>query len=102
MYDSSGLTSTRRASQSRSRTNTGAPRGSGLGGSSALAVAIVRALSEFAGAPVEGEELIALVRDLETRLLGIPAGIQDYYPPVYGGLGALHLEPGRAARRVLR
>jgi hypothetical protein len=65
-------------------------------------VALVRALSEFAGAPVEGDELIALVRDLETRLLGIPAGIQDYYPAVYGGLGSLHLEPGRAARHPRR
>lgn len=83
-------------------TRSEAPRGSGLGGSSALAVALVRALSEFAGAPVEGEELILLVRDLETRLLGIPAGIQDYYPAVYGGLGTLHLEPGRTARHPVR
>jgi hypothetical protein len=51
---------------------------------------------------VDGEELITLVRDLETRLLGIPAGIQDYYPPVYGGLGTLHLEPGRTARHPMR
>ncbi|MGK2857731.1 MAG: GHMP family kinase ATP-binding protein [Thermoanaerobaculia bacterium] len=83
-------------------TRTEAPRGSGLGGSSALAVAVVRALSEFAGEPIEGENLIALVRDLETRLLGIPAGIQDYYPAVYGGLGAIHLEPGRATRHPMR
>jgi len=75
-------------------TRTDAPRGSGLGGSSALAITLVRALSELAGKPVEGEQLINLVRDLETRLLGVPAGIQDYYPPVFGGLAALHLEPG--------
>jgi D-glycero-alpha-D-manno-heptose-7-phosphate kinase len=75
-------------------TRTDAPRGSGLGGSSALAITLVRALSEIAGAPIEGEQLINLVRDLETRLLGVPAGIQDYYPPVFGGLAALHLEPG--------
>src|SRR3954453_16278012 len=63
-------------------TRTDAPRGSGLGGSSALAITLVRALSEIAGHPVDGESLINLVRDLETRLLGIPAGIPDYYPPV--------------------
>src|SRR5687768_3955097 len=56
-------------------TRTDAPRGSGLGGSSALTITLVRALSELAGRPVEGEELITLVRDLETRLLGVPAGI---------------------------
>jgi D-glycero-alpha-D-manno-heptose-7-phosphate kinase len=82
-------------------TRTDAPRGSGLGGSSALAIALVRAMSELAEAPVEGDELIALVRDLETRLLGLPAGVQDYYPPVYGGLAALHLLPGRIMRHPI-
>src|SRR5471032_3177687 len=82
-------------------TRTDAPRGSGLGGSSALSITLVRALSEIAGAPVEGEELITLVRDLETRLLGIPAGIQDYYPPVFGGLGSLRLEPGAPKRHAI-
>jgi D-glycero-alpha-D-manno-heptose-7-phosphate kinase len=83
-------------------TRTDAPRGSGLGGSSALAITLVRALSEIAGNPVEGEDLIFLVRDLETRLLGVPAGIQDYYPPVFGGLGSLHLNPGKPARQALQ
>jgi D-glycero-alpha-D-manno-heptose-7-phosphate kinase len=82
-------------------TRTDAPRGSGLGGSSALTITLVRALSEIAGKPVDGDDLIFLVRDLETRLLGVPAGIQDYYPPVYGGLAALHLEPGVPVRRPI-
>lgn len=83
-------------------TRTDAPRGSGLGGSSALAITLVRGLSEIAEQPVDGEDLIQLVRDLETRLLGIPAGIQDYYPAVYGGLGSLHLNPGKPARHPLQ
>ncbi|MCU1350600.1 MAG: putative kinase, galactokinase and mevalonate kinase like protein [Acidobacteria bacterium] len=82
-------------------TRTDAPRGSGLGGSSALTITLVRALSEIAGRPVEGEELIFTVRDLETRLLGVPAGIQDYYPPVFGGLASLHLGPGTPERKEL-
>ncbi len=86
----------------RITTRTDAPRGSGLGGSSSLAITLVRALSEIAGQPIEGEDLIFLVRDLETRLLGVPAGIQDYYPPVYGGLGSLHLNPGKPARHPLQ
>ncbi|MGA7615199.1 MAG: hypothetical protein WBX15_08455 [Thermoanaerobaculia bacterium] len=77
------------------------PRGSGLGGSSALAIALSRALSELSGDPVEGEELIALVRDLETRLLRCPAGVQDYYPAVFGGIAALHLDPGRVIRHPI-
>jgi D-glycero-alpha-D-manno-heptose-7-phosphate kinase len=86
----------------RITTRTDAPRGSGLGGSSALTVTLVRALSELAGNPIEGDALINLVRDLETRLLGVPAGIQDYYPPVYGGLASLHLVPGAPRRMPLR
>lgn len=86
----------------RITTRTDAPRGSGLGGSSALSITLVRALSEIAGNPVEGENLITLVRDLETRLLGVPAGIQDYYPPVFGGLASLHLNPGKPSRHPLQ
>lgn len=86
----------------RITTRTDAPRGSGLGGSSALSITLVRALSEVAGSPVEGVELINLVRDLETRLLAVPAGTQDYYPPVFGGLGALHLEAGAPVRHALK
>jgi D-glycero-alpha-D-manno-heptose-7-phosphate kinase len=85
----------------RITTRTDAPRGSGLGGSSALTITLVRALSEIAGAPVEGDDLIALVRDLETRLIQVPAGIQDYYPPVYGGLMAIHLNPGLVVRHQI-
>ena len=48
----------------RITTRTDAPRGSGLGGSSALTITLVRALSELAGNPIDGEDLIALVRDL--------------------------------------
>jgi D-glycero-alpha-D-manno-heptose-7-phosphate kinase len=82
----------------RITTRTDAPRGSGLGGSSALTVTLVHAISELLGNPVRGDELIDLVCDLETRLINVPAGIQDYFPPVYGGLAALHLNPGRVAR----
>ena len=85
----------------RITTRTDAPRGSGLGGSSALSVTLVRAFCELAGLPEEGDDLVGLVRDLETRLLGVPAGIQDYYPPVYGGLAALRLEPGAVRREEI-
>src|SRR5947209_5829269 len=85
----------------RITTRTDAPRGSGLGGSSALTITLVRALSEIAGEPVQGDDLIALVRDLETRLIRVPAGIQDYYPPVYGGLMAIHLNPGAVVRHQI-
>jgi len=82
-------------------TRTDAPRGSGLGGSSALTITLVRALAELTSEPIEGVQLVELVRDLETRLLGVPAGIQDYYPAVFGGLAALHLNPGTIIRHPI-
>jgi D-glycero-alpha-D-manno-heptose-7-phosphate kinase len=76
------------------------PAGSGLGGSSALAVAIAAAASRAAGRPLEGEALVALVRDAEAQTIGVPTGVQDYWAAVHGGVVRLALEPGepRAAR----
>ena len=76
----------------------GVPFGSGLGGSSALAVAVAGALCRFTGAPLEGVEL---VRDVETRVLGKPAGVQDYYPAFGGALHCLWFETGRTVAERL-
>ncbi len=77
------------------------PAGAGLGGSSALAVAICAALAKFTGALVSPHEWIAFSRDIEARVLGVPTGEQDHYPAVYGGVGAVHLDPGRTWREPL-
>jgi len=34
-------------------------------------------------------------------VLGVPTGEQDHYPAVYGGVGAVHLDPGRTWREPL-
>jgi D-glycero-alpha-D-manno-heptose-7-phosphate kinase len=73
----------------------GVPFGSGLGGSSALAVAVAAALSRMAGASLDGAGGVEFVRDVETRVLGKPAGVQDYYPAFGGGLHCLWFETGR-------
>jgi D-glycero-alpha-D-manno-heptose-7-phosphate kinase len=67
-----------------------APPHSGLGGSSALAVALASALAKLRGRPFE----LRVVQDLETMLLKTPTGYQDYYPPLKGGLNALTAVPG--------
>ncbi|HYB52593.1 MAG TPA: hypothetical protein VEG84_01895 [Thermoanaerobaculia bacterium] len=72
------------------------PYGSGLGGSSALVVAVTGGLEPFAGQPFEGSDRIAFVRDVETRVLGKPAGVQDYYPPFEGGLHRIWFDVGAA------
>jgi D-glycero-alpha-D-manno-heptose-7-phosphate kinase len=71
------------------------PFGSGLGGSSAMTVAMAAGLAASVQMPFEGPARVDLVRDVETRVLGKPAGVQDYYPPLTGGLHRLLFQPGR-------
>ncbi len=65
------------------------PPGSGLGGSSALSVAIAAALAALRGDALAGEALRELVQTTETRVLGLPTGYQDYYPAIRGGVNAI-------------
>ena len=71
------------------------PAGAGLGGSSALSIAMIGALATWAHDRVidperEGETFIQIVRDVETTVIKVPAGIQDYYGAMFGGLQSLH------------
>ncbi len=79
---------------------TSVPIGSGLGGSSALTVALMGALERFAPRDLAGVDRVDFVRDVETRVLGKPAGVQDYYPALGGGLHTIEFLPGatRATR----
>jgi D-glycero-alpha-D-manno-heptose-7-phosphate kinase len=74
----------------RLETDCQAPAGSGLGGSSALAIAVCGALNEFTGKKYSSEELIGIARDVEAQVLGIPTGEQDYYAAMYGGFHSWH------------
>jgi D-glycero-alpha-D-manno-heptose-7-phosphate kinase len=71
------------------------PFGSGLGGSSALTVALLGALERFSPRSLVGVDRVDFVRDVETRVLRKPAGVQDYFPPLSGGLHRIVFEPGR-------
>jgi D-glycero-alpha-D-manno-heptose-7-phosphate kinase len=71
------------------------PFGSGLGGSSALTVALMGALERFSPRDLSGVDRVDFVRDVETRVLNKPAGVQDYFPPLNGGLHRIVFDPGR-------
>ncbi len=75
-----------------------APKGAGLAGSSALLVALCGALIKGAHQPLSKERFLRVVRDIETRLIKVPAGMQDYYPALYGGVQALWWQEGGARR----
>lgn len=70
------------------------PPGSGLGGSSALAVAIAAAAARAVGRELDAEALWPVVRDAEAQALGLPAGMQDHLAALHGGVLGVHLEPG--------
>jgi D-glycero-alpha-D-manno-heptose-7-phosphate kinase len=77
------------------------PFASGIGGSSALTVALLGALERFSPRDLSRVDRVDFVRDVETRVLGKPAGVQDYYPALEGGLHVITFKPGatRAQRR---
>lgn len=84
----------------RLQTEARVPAGSGLGGSSTLAIAVCGALNEFAGRGYSREELIGISRDVEAQVLQIPTGEQDYYAAAYGGLNAWCFEVNRVRRET--
>ena len=70
------------------------PAWSGLGGSSAVSVAMAKALLEMKEAKENNQRTVTVCRDLEARNLGIPTGVQDFWPAVLGGVLAIHYRPG--------
>jgi D-glycero-alpha-D-manno-heptose-7-phosphate kinase len=70
-----------------------APAGSGLAGSSALNIAICGALNAFTGAGHDPRTLIEIAKNVEAQVIDVPTGDQDFYPPTYGGVSAVHLTP---------
>lgn len=62
-----------------------APPGSGLGASSALLVAAIRALLAWRGKQLSPAEIVRLAANIETATIGVPTGTQDYIAAMYGG-----------------
>ncbi|MGB9465700.1 MAG: hypothetical protein WBR10_11355, partial [Candidatus Acidiferrum sp.] len=83
-------------------TDSEAPAGAGIGGSSAIAVAICAALDRFTGAGKSKVDWIHISRDAEAIVINVPTGTQDHYPPAFGGAAAIELPPGGEHRVELR
>jgi len=66
-----------------------APAGSGLGASSALIVAVISGLLKLRNESMPPEDLIDLACSLETSVIGVPAGKQDYVAALHGGVSVL-------------
>lgn len=70
--------------------SSGAPAGSGLGGSSAMGVTLYRALCNLTGHNYDRHTAVLRVKSVESRILnqGV-AGYQDYFPALTGGVLAV-------------
>ncbi|MDT7690545.1 MAG: D-glycero-alpha-D-manno-heptose-7-phosphate kinase [Acidobacteriota bacterium] len=66
-----------------------APAGAGLGGSSALAIACIGALNRLVGERYPASKFIVIAANVETTVIRVPAGFQDYYGAFYGGANSI-------------
>ncbi len=73
------------------RTRGESPEGAGIAGSSALNVAVCGALTKWAGTTIDAEQLLVTAMNVEAQAIGVPTGLQDYRPAMYGGIAAIEL-----------
>jgi D-glycero-alpha-D-manno-heptose-7-phosphate kinase len=73
-------------------THSESPAGAGISGSSALMIATTAALARFSEREMSLEQIRVLAQNVEAQLIHVPTGCQDYYPAMYGGVSAVHLE----------
>ena len=83
------------------------PAGAGLGGSSCLGIAMASALvaaRKECGHPLllDERQLVQTVQDLETSLIRVPTGCQDYWGGLRGGVNVISYPPGGAVVETLR
>jgi len=74
-------------------TDSEAPAGAGISGSSALIIAISSALNLLTNSAHSLEKLREISQNIEAQIIRVPTGSQDYYPAMYGGVNALELSP---------
>jgi len=73
-------------------TDSESPAGAGISGSSALMIATTAALARFTGRHLTLEQMRVIAQNIEAQIINVPTGCQDYYPALYGGVSAIHLD----------
>jgi D-glycero-alpha-D-manno-heptose-7-phosphate kinase len=73
------------------------PPGTGLGSSSAMAVALVQALAVYRGLSLSRHEIAETACRIEIGKLKAPIGKQDQFAAAFGGLNAIHFSAERVA-----
>ena len=76
-------------------THSESPAGAGISGSSAMMIATSAALARLCKREIDIEQLRVIAQNVEAQLIKVPTGCQDYYPALYGGVSAIHLDVDR-------
>jgi D-glycero-alpha-D-manno-heptose-7-phosphate kinase len=79
-----------------------APAGAGLAGSSALAIACIGALNRLVGNRYDARKFVTIAANIETTVIRVPAGFQDYYSALHGGTSCIHFRPDGIEREALQ
>ncbi len=82
--------------------NSEAPAGAGLGGSSALAIACIGALNRLVGNRYHERKLVTIAANIETTVIRVPAGFQDYYAAQYGATSCVRFRADGIEREALK
>jgi D-glycero-alpha-D-manno-heptose-7-phosphate kinase len=78
-----------------------APAGAGLAGSSALNIACIGALNRLVGNRYDERKFATIAANIETTVIRVPAGFQDYYSALYGSTNCLHFRADGIRREPL-
>ena len=82
-------------------TDSKAPAGAGLAGSSTLNIACIGALNALVGNRYAPEKFIPIAANVECQVIKVPTGFQDYYSAQYGGVACIHFRPDGMEREAL-
>jgi D-glycero-alpha-D-manno-heptose-7-phosphate kinase len=83
-------------------TDSEAPAGAGISGSSTLIIALASALNRLNGAGYKLEKIRAIGQNIEAQIIRVPTGCQDYYPAMYGGVSAIELTEAGIVRKAIQ
>lgn len=82
-------------------TESEAPAGAGLAGSSTLNIACIGALNKLVGDRYTPDRFIPIAANIETTVIKVPAGYQDYYSAQHGGVASIKFAPDGMSREAL-
>jgi len=82
-------------------TDSESPAGAGISGSSALMIATTAALARFTNRHLTLEQMRVIAQNIEAQIIEVPTGCQDYYPALYGGVSAIHLNADGIYREAI-